>query len=542
MKKILIMILALALACGTVFALASCDEEVCAHIDTDADHKCDTCGDDFTAVCEDHTDKNNDGKCDYCEAEVDVECTEHVDEDGNGKCDKCEADVETVCDKCIDEDKNGKCDVCGKTVKCDACVDEDKNDACDVCGEFVCSNHKDKNRDGKCDICGEKTSCKEHVDANRDGKCDFCSDEVVCDEHIDTNKDAACDVCGDVIECDVHIDANKDAVCDVCKEVLECEHIDRNSDKKCDACGTDVDLICNPHVDANHDQVCDVCAAEVLCPHIDVNKDTKCDYCDQNMECRDCIDANADAKCDVCGNDIDCVLCKDENKDGKCDVCGKAIDAKRGIEATLAAYKNSTPTKVETDTVINFLDLDYEETVVYALSAKQFLITGHIDGKLATVMTTDIDKVKYVADGATEIVQNFYGVESSVKEFLQGRGTRENGRGWKNDGLNFAPTARNITLNITESNIKRVKYSEALYNNVLTFYVDVDNIDEVFGEGALVSDTDVKVTIVNNGATITSVAIEYGIEADDIYPAQEVIMKTDYSYDIQKVELAYPVD
>ena len=542
MKKILIMILALALACGTMFALASCDEEVCAHIDTDEDHKCDTCGADYTAACEDHTDADKNGKCDYCDADVEVEC-DHADEDKNGKCDKCEADVEVVCETCVDDDKNGKCDVCGKTVKCEACVDANADNKCDVCGEFVpCVTHKDNNRDGKCDGCGEKTSCAVHTDANKDGKCDYCADDIECDEHIDTNKDAACDVCGEVIECDAHVDANRDAVCDVCKEALECYHIDRNADKKCDACGAAVENACNPHIDADHNQVCDVCGGEVACPHVDVNKDTKCDYCDTKIACKDCVDANKDAKCDVCGNAVDCLLCTDADKNGKCDVCGKNIDVKQGIAATLEAYKNSTPNKVEINSVINFLDIDYEETVVYALTANQYLVTGYIDGKLATVMTTEYDKVKYVADGATEVVQNFAGLESSVKEFLQGKGTRENGRGWKSDGKNFAPTARNITLNITETNIKRAKYSEALYNNVLTFYVDVDNIDEVFGEGMLVSDSDVKVTIVNNGATITSVTIEYSIESDDVYPAQEIVMKTDYSYDIQKVELPYPVD
>ena len=75
------MILALALACGTMFALASCDEEVCAHIDTDEDHKCDTCGADYTAACEDHTDADKNGKCDNCDATVEVEGDNDNDSD-----------------------------------------------------------------------------------------------------------------------------------------------------------------------------------------------------------------------------------------------------------------------------------------------------------------------------------------------------------------------------------------------------------------------------------------------------------------------------
>ncbi len=46
--------------------------------------------------CTAHVDENADGKCDVCEADVpkaDPECTTHVDEANDGKCDVCGADV-----------------------------------------------------------------------------------------------------------------------------------------------------------------------------------------------------------------------------------------------------------------------------------------------------------------------------------------------------------------------------------------------------------------------------------------------------------------
>ena len=65
MKKILMMILALALAFSAVFVFASCDEEetACTHADADKDHLCDSCGEAFTEDCIDHVDENADGKC-----------------------------------------------------------------------------------------------------------------------------------------------------------------------------------------------------------------------------------------------------------------------------------------------------------------------------------------------------------------------------------------------------------------------------------------------------------------------------------------------
>ena len=48
------------------------------------DHKCDECGEDYTAECVEHVDEDKNGTCDYCEAAVEVEC-EHVDEDKDAK-------------------------------------------------------------------------------------------------------------------------------------------------------------------------------------------------------------------------------------------------------------------------------------------------------------------------------------------------------------------------------------------------------------------------------------------------------------------------
>ncbi len=587
MKKILMMILALALACSAMFVFASCDDEpvACTHADADKDHKCDSCGEDFTETCIEHVDENADGKCDYCEADVEVEAEcEHVDNNKDAKCDKCGEAV--ACETCVDENPlDAKCDVCGKTVNCEAHRDIAPMDAkCDVCGKAIaCKTHADENKDAKCDICGKTVECDVHSDRDRNAVCDVCGEELACEVCVDADKDQKCDVCGGEVACENHTDKNLDGKCDKCGADVEisedpkdpsdkqpeapddsgCEHVDGNLDKKCDECGKnyigacvihfdrnkdfvcdycdeELDKECKVHIDVNGDFKCDNCDIKVECNHADVNPaDGRCDFCSAEVECKDCIDADGDAKCDVCGGIVECEVCVDSNGDNKCDKCEARLDADRGIEATLEAYKNSTPTKVVTNTTIDFLDLDTEREATYTLTTNRVLITGSIDGKIATVMTTVIDKIRYVSDGATDVVQDFYESIVSTEEFLQGSGSRTDGKRWKADGLNFAPAARRITPNLDAEILKRVKYYEALYNNTLTFTVAAEDVDEVFGDEKIVTDSDVRVTIVNNGAAVTSITIEYSRESDDLYPAQRIVMTTEYSYDIQKVELLY---
>lgn len=434
MKKILTMILVLAMAFSSLALLASCDDEAeCVHADLDKDHKCDECGEDYTAECVEHVDEDKNGTCDYCEAAVEVEC-EHVDEDKDAKCDKCGVDVE-----------------------CAACEDAD--------------------HDQKCDVCGKDVACEDHVDADKNGECDYC--------------------------------------------------------------GAEVEVPCDTHVDADRNQKCDNCGATVDCAHIDSNRDGKCEFCGADVECKDCVDADKNGKCDVCDKVVPCETCQDYTQDGKCDVCGSTLDSKRGIDATLDAYKNSVPTKIVTEAYVEFFDIyEIKPEPAYSMKHSAWLVTGEVDGKLASVMRTEVQNVKYVSEGATEIIQSPFKNSTKVVEFLSGFGTRENNGSWKSDGVNFAPTAKKITLNVTKDNVTQVRYYESLYNNTLIFKVPVENVDEVFG-GAVVSDEDVMVTIVNNGAQVTSVKIECQLFSDNEYAIQKQVITAEYSYEIQEIDIAY---
>ena len=177
MKRSVLLIVALALSLGLLFALSSCGEEeakdcvhtdenadhlcekciemISDHVDEDRDHKCDTCDLTYTAECDDHTDTDRDKKCDYCEAAYIGECKEHTDFDRDKRCDYCNIVHLDDCLDHIDADKDHLCDYCRTkcTVSCTDHINEDSDDKCDYCE--ACTSHDDKNGDYRCDACRE---------------------------------------------------------------------------------------------------------------------------------------------------------------------------------------------------------------------------------------------------------------------------------------------------------------------------------------------------------------------------------------------------
>ena len=207
----------------------------------------------------------------------------------------------------------------------------------------------------------------------------------------------------------------------------------------------------------------------------------------------------------------------------------------KAIEATLACYAASAPTKIVTKTSRDF-------DGYYSLDGEYILVTGKIDGKIATVRTYTQDMLRTIEAGSgADVLENIYQLTGS-EEYLEDKGSRTNGGKWDEDGLNFAPTAGSLGINITKDNITDITYTEAKYNNVLTFTVPEEKVDDVFGVDEdeysfFDHESDITVTITNNGAVITSITIEYAIEADDEYPGQAVSIITNYTYELETVTL-----
>ncbi len=203
-------------------------------------------------------------------------------------------------------------------------------------------------------------------------------------------------------------------------------------------------------------------------------------------------------------------------------------DFENPIEAIVAMYKLSEPTKIVTNhtTVIGNITLSGEET----------LVTGSIDGKIATVYEYWYEELTGIDEGGGEIIYDVKKVVTGSKEYLEDSGVRENGGSWKKNEYNFAPTKGDIAINITEALVSDVTYS----GNTLMFTVLEENVEAVFGvetefEG------NVKVSITNDGAVITGIVVEYTIpgEADDDveYPDSVVTVSTSYTYDLEVISL-----
>jgi len=186
-------------------------------------------------------------------------------------------------------------------------------------------------------------------------------------------------------------------------------------------------------------------------------------------------------------------------------------------------YSASTPTKIATTTT-NTLG-----TTV--LNGTYTLVTGKIDGKLATVMQYSQDEIASIDDGKGEIITGAVKTVSGSKEFHEDMGVRIDGKNWE-EGFNFAPAAGDIAIDLTFENLKDVKYE----NNTLTFVIAADKTAAVLGEANAIN-ADVAVTIVNDGAVITGITMSYTLEAEGDFPETVVVVTTSYEYDIQEVTL-----
>lgn len=238
-------------------------------------------------------------------------------------------------------------------------------------------------------------------------------------------------------------------------------------------------------------------------------------------ECDEHVDANGDRKCDECGEDY--------------------VAPVTGVAETLACYANSQPTKIVTTSNQSFYEIDYDGSkyVVYELNGKTELVTGTVNGLIATVEKSTQQRIRNISNVAEikPVIETF----ESSDEFLQGFGRRIDAINnpevaWDSTGYNFAPSMGAIAINITDANVNGATYTEAPYNNVLAFTIAKDKAEEVFGN-AITSDTDISVTIVNDGAVVTSITIEYRVVATGNFPERKITITTEYGYVGQKVDL-----
>lgn len=238
---------------------------------------------------------------------------------------------------------------------------------------------------------------------------------------------------------------------------------------------------------------------------------------------------------------VGCGECEhaDENGDKICDKCSTPYVADiNGYAKTIECYKNSLPTKVVTTSIQNFYDYDDdgEKIVVYDLESETILVSGKSAGLDATVETTVREVLRDVI--SSEAVIGPIQTVESKREYLQGYGVRTTGYDWV-EGTNFAPRLGSIGIDITLENIWDATYTEEAYNNAFSFTVKKEDVAAVFGKTVqdLSTDSDIKVTITNDGAVVTGISISYTMKAYDNFPERSVEINVSYGYDVEVINI-----
>lgn len=195
-----------------------------------------------------------------------------------------------------------------------------------------------------------------------------------------------------------------------------------------------------------------------------------------------------------------------------------------GISDIVNMYAASLPTKILTTTKQEISDNNI------VLNGTECLVMGKLDGKVTTVYTYERDELNAISD--SDIIEPLIKTVSGSKVYHDKKVSIDGGS-WKS-GVNFAPTMGDIAINLDETLLIDVVYDDA--TSTLSFRVAADNTALIFGEdGALESDVDV--TITNDGAVITGITLDYVIAATKDYPETKVSIKTVYTYDLEEITL-----
>lgn len=197
------------------------------------------------------------------------------------------------------------------------------------------------------------------------------------------------------------------------------------------------------------------------------------------------------------------------------------------VDRVGAMFEASKPTKTVITTTQSF-----GETI---LTGEYVLTTGYVDGKIATVYTAEYQELLSVEEGgASDVIQGDVITRTEKKEYLEGKGVRENGGAWDKNGENFALETGPVSLNLSSEYIKTFTYE----NNLLRCAVAAANTAEVLGLAEDLA-SDVSIEVKDDGASVTVVTISYVIAADADTGVEEtnVSIKAEYHYDLEKITI-----
>lgn len=193
-------------------------------------------------------------------------------------------------------------------------------------------------------------------------------------------------------------------------------------------------------------------------------------------------------------------------------------------------YSQSAPTKIVATTKQTIASVE--------LNCEYELVNGTVDNVPASVYKVYTEELESVENGGgTEVIKPLIKSTTRKTESIQGVGSRVNGGDWDPAGTVYTITPGAMAINLDKNSVTNVEYKD----NVLTFTVPVANAGTVLGE-KYVADiaSDVQVTIVTDGAVVTSIELHYSLKGNEAAHLiqSEMIIKVEYSYDLEKITIS----
>ena len=210
-----------------------------------------------------------------------------------------------------------------------------------------------------------------------------------------------------------------------------------------------------------------------------------------------------------------------------CVSCKKDEASSAGVIAQM--YQNSAPTKAVSHTVQTTGDI--------VLSGTYTLVTGTVGGKAAAIYEENYQEMRSVESGGeSTTIYDYIKDVHNLYQYVEGKGTRQLDvnthnviSDWNPNGKVFAIEQGSFALYLA-GNITNEQYDGTTFSAT----VPQANTKAVFGYEIA---ADVSVTVVNNGAEIISVHIEYNLPEEGEVKATHVVMDIEYTYDNERITL-----
>ena len=192
-------------------------------------------------------------------------------------------------------------------------------------------------------------------------------------------------------------------------------------------------------------------------------------------------------------------------------------------------YRNSAPTKAVSRTVQTTGDI--------VLSGTYTLVTGTIGGKAAAIYEESYQEMRTVESGGeSTTIYDYIKDVHNLYQYIEDKGTRQLDANthnvisdWNPNGKVFAIEQGSFALYLS-GNITGEQYDGTTFSAT----VPQAKTKAVFGYEIA---ADVSVVVVNNGAEIISVHIEYDLPEEGEVKATHVEMDIEYTYDNERITL-----